>query len=538
MIFETVAKMKLAKLTVGQIISTKGYSVAGDGGGASYLVAASQTVDGYDDHELANGTVALLQNKSEFDTFANLQALRPSQTGQSFICQERANAKYILQASGYVALAGDVTFANGRVGQLQIDSNTNIDSFGTSADWDAAFDLLIARAQNDTFPIRLGQKTYTLTSQKEFDGSVPIEGVNPKRTKVAVTDFVGSLFKFNTTTTRNSTTGVSGITFTFNYSGAQTACQAIEFAGDNTSFLQYCDFEDLIFNGCESGFYGTQTPRVTSFGNEFNVNWCNFKNIKSRPNGYEVKYLYDFPNGSGTGNSFTDSKCKISSVGSIFYYTGVASVVGDLLIQGFSCSSDALGGTFITVGDDTEYRQNVCMVGNQLDANIETPFNLSQVGTDEYKDWKWLGNMGGLTKLNSAIGYSNGSIILDRGVSDFRVAKLREDLASGAQSVEICKVDVLQNKGGCTLNFEVFALVQGVGSGMHSSKYHIRNASGTASATLEVQYNTPTTPIMTITSTTSGSVITFFVDIAPTAAGSKVNADIQGIGKNFRLERI
>ena len=62
MIFNTVAKMKLAKLTAGQIISTKGYSVAGDGGGASYLVAASQTVDGHSDHALANGTVALLQS--------------------------------------------------------------------------------------------------------------------------------------------------------------------------------------------------------------------------------------------------------------------------------------------------------------------------------------------------------------------------------------------------------------------------------------------------------------------------------------------
>ncbi len=61
MIFETVAKMKLAKLTAGQLINTKGYSVAGDGGGASYLVAASQTVDGYGDHALAGGTVALLQ---------------------------------------------------------------------------------------------------------------------------------------------------------------------------------------------------------------------------------------------------------------------------------------------------------------------------------------------------------------------------------------------------------------------------------------------------------------------------------------------
>ena len=65
--FETVETMKLAKLTAGQIVNTKGYYVAGDGGGASYLVAASQTVDGYGDHALASGTVALLQSKGNID---------------------------------------------------------------------------------------------------------------------------------------------------------------------------------------------------------------------------------------------------------------------------------------------------------------------------------------------------------------------------------------------------------------------------------------------------------------------------------------
>jgi len=61
MVFNTVAQMKLAKLIAGQIVSTKGYYVAGDGGEGSYLVVASQSVDGYGDHALANGTVALLQ---------------------------------------------------------------------------------------------------------------------------------------------------------------------------------------------------------------------------------------------------------------------------------------------------------------------------------------------------------------------------------------------------------------------------------------------------------------------------------------------
>ena len=56
------------------------------------------------------------------DTFANMLLLRPEQTDQAFTCQERANAKYILKVSGYVALAGDATFANSRVAALQINS--------------------------------------------------------------------------------------------------------------------------------------------------------------------------------------------------------------------------------------------------------------------------------------------------------------------------------------------------------------------------------------------------------------------------------
>jgi len=67
MIFETVGQLKLSKLNIGQITSTKGYYVAGDGGGANYLVAATQAVDGYGDHALAGGTVALLQAKGSVD---------------------------------------------------------------------------------------------------------------------------------------------------------------------------------------------------------------------------------------------------------------------------------------------------------------------------------------------------------------------------------------------------------------------------------------------------------------------------------------
>lgn len=61
-IFDTVTQLKKAKLTVGQLVQTQGYYAAGDGGGAAYIIAATQTVDGYGDHALANGNVALLQD--------------------------------------------------------------------------------------------------------------------------------------------------------------------------------------------------------------------------------------------------------------------------------------------------------------------------------------------------------------------------------------------------------------------------------------------------------------------------------------------
>tara|TARA_R110000796_G_scaffold23554_1_gene67362 strand:+ start:8352 stop:9956 length:1605 start_codon:yes stop_codon:yes gene_type:complete len=61
MIFETVAELKLATLTAGQLVSTKGYTASGDGDAADYIVRTSQAVDGVKDHALANGNVALLQ---------------------------------------------------------------------------------------------------------------------------------------------------------------------------------------------------------------------------------------------------------------------------------------------------------------------------------------------------------------------------------------------------------------------------------------------------------------------------------------------
>ena len=58
----TVAEMKTKSYEVGQVVETKGYYAEGDAGAAKYLVKAAQAFDGYGDHELVNGTVAVLQH--------------------------------------------------------------------------------------------------------------------------------------------------------------------------------------------------------------------------------------------------------------------------------------------------------------------------------------------------------------------------------------------------------------------------------------------------------------------------------------------
>ena len=59
--FDNVAKLKLATLTAGQFVETGGYYTKGGGGAAKYLIVAPQAADGYGDHVLANGNVAVLQ---------------------------------------------------------------------------------------------------------------------------------------------------------------------------------------------------------------------------------------------------------------------------------------------------------------------------------------------------------------------------------------------------------------------------------------------------------------------------------------------
>jgi len=66
-IFDTKAALVAASITAGLTARTRGYTTAGDGGGATYLIKTAVdyagTPDEYGDHTLANGNVAVLQTE-------------------------------------------------------------------------------------------------------------------------------------------------------------------------------------------------------------------------------------------------------------------------------------------------------------------------------------------------------------------------------------------------------------------------------------------------------------------------------------------
>ena len=63
-----------------------------------------------------------------YATTAEIEVLEPEETGQRVENQERANAQYVLAAAGYVAQAGDITAANGRVWKYTPNEVINIES--------------------------------------------------------------------------------------------------------------------------------------------------------------------------------------------------------------------------------------------------------------------------------------------------------------------------------------------------------------------------------------------------------------------------
>ena len=135
-IFNTVAALQAATLTAGQIVRTKGYTAAGDGGHGDYLTVAGDSSNGLDKLLLGNGNTAELMNPEIADIRA-FGIIGDGVTDDTAKIQGVINLGFPVLNTGDVRLVFKVSRLTGR-GNIKITGNGTFD-FSSNADYAATF---------------------------------------------------------------------------------------------------------------------------------------------------------------------------------------------------------------------------------------------------------------------------------------------------------------------------------------------------------------------------------------------------------------
>lgn len=254
------------------------YNIFFNGSGSSCFTTNVQFEAG--NARSANVTNSIAQLKFEgaenFATAADLAACTWCEDGDNSTCVERANAQYVLAASGYTALAGDITAANGRVWALQIDGWMNIECFGAKQSVDSTSEIQAAFDRAE-FVYAIGfDYRYT---QLTVSSSLKFIGAGKKKTRLRTTNLVddkilvtangsnsvifadmelgtigtqtgGAYIRFDSASTQLQCPVVSGCNFISPYTGIYLA-NAAQFKISGNYFVTYINAGVVIENTIE-----------------------------------------------------------------------------------------------------------------------------------------------------------------------------------------------------------------------------------------------------------------------------------------------
>lgn len=251
-------------------------------------------------------TISVVTGDAEViaDTWDELRSLIPTDDDNKYFrCIERGNAFYTLQPEGYVALAGDVTFANGRVGQLYVALGCQVEWFGAVGDF--SFDTLTgtdnraaiadacsaAVANSHTSRVVFGAGnflldtdggTITIPEGVEFSGVGGVQGrlptVETVGTKFCIKGVTNSPFQIE----RGSYVHTFNVDYPFQDEDPVTPVDYPAFIRIASGFNgTKCFFEDITFDRTNRGFILGGATGLTNIHGSFYRNFLRIEDSSS-----------------------------------------------------------------------------------------------------------------------------------------------------------------------------------------------------------------------------------------------------------------
>lgn len=440
--------------------------------------------------------------------------------------------------SDWIGFIANDTNAVARSAQDKMRETISVKDFGALGDGTTDDTIAIQTAVDESiandYALYFPSGTYlvsdTITIEGKFtifgEGSTSVITTNDNTLAIFTITPVGNLYQCSLSNL--AFLGQGGIL-------PDTHC-AIRFTGTDIDYIEHSIFESLYSFNFYAFVIGEIDPHTTGFGLEGNLSWNVWNNIQI----VSVRqYGFWFKQGSGTGNSFDNVRCRTGIANSAaWFFEGTGCVVGDVIITNAHLLTNASPSIGIQIGDDTVYRAQWAISNCQFDAGCDIPVLMSAVGTEEYVNWNITdNNYGGNANLGDTLEPMNSAVVIDRDVSWWQAGANADSNVIGANTIKIGDV-VLGNSGSCAFDINVSGVIGGVLGATSTYKYFFRTDNVTAETQL-VEYDlSGTSTNYTITTTNpDANTTSVFVNFTPTAVDSHFRATITGSGYLFKIVR-